>query len=206
MNKQGKPPVQSSITNYVKPISGSSNAQPAAASSLCKVRLVLKTHNTFNVFVSGFLPKLFNVFKEVPSFRYGKIKISFPKFQDSQAFSSFLTDTATKLNTFAISDYILLFQKLYDMKTEVQIADQIPRFVINILNTKISYEDPMWLNAIEPCLINSLNTYQKEAVIFGIARNGRILLGDDMVSLDFDLASNSNKKFNFRDWEKPDKH
>lgn len=30
--------------------------------------------------------------------------------------------------------------------------------------------------------------------------------GDDMVSLDSDLASNSNKKFNFRDWEKPDKH
>lgn len=123
------------------------------------------------------------------------VRSVFPYFRTLQLqFSSFLPDTATKLNTFATSDYVLLFTKLYDMKAEVQIADQIPRFVINILNTKISYEDPMWLNAIEPCLINSLNTYQKEAVIFGIARNGRILLGDDMVSLNFDLTSNSIKK------------
>lgn len=66
------------------------------------------------------------------------------------------------------------------MKDEVHILNKVPQFVINILQTPIEPENPVWLDAIEPTLINSLNSSQKEAVLFGIARKGKVLLGDDM--------------------------
>lgn len=61
------------------------------------------------------------------------------------------------------------------------IVSEIPSFVFKLLRqTIVEAPEEECLSEIEPTLVNSLTEFQKEGVLFGIARHGRLLIGDDM--------------------------
>lgn len=60
---------------------------------------------------------------------------------------------------------------------------QIPKFVLNLLNKPMRSEietAAACLTAIEPSLVASLLPFQKEAVCFGINKQGRCMIADEM--------------------------
>lgn len=84
--------------------------------------------------------------------------------------------------SFSLSDYQLI-QERVPLIPDVSIG-QIPKFVLNLMNkTKIENVNEMeasCLSAIEPILVNSLLPFQKEGVCFGISKQGRCMIADEM--------------------------
>lgn len=59
-------------------------------------------------------------------------------------------------------------------------VDSIPEFAMKAIRRNYNLVDESCLAKIEPDLLGSLLEFQKEGVLYGIARGGRFLLGDDM--------------------------
>lgn len=96
-----------------------------------------------------------------------------------EKFKISFTDQQTKSWTFDLSEHKILVEKLKAIERFVKV-EPIPDFVISNLLKPEPTEDESCLEVIEPELLNSLMKFQREAVCFGISRNGRFLLADDM--------------------------
>lgn len=77
-----------------------------------------------------------------------------------------------------LKDYSLLIKGIKALKTE-HTLEQIPDFVLKRMLAKSPSVEEAWLEQLEPSLMNCLLPFQRAGVLFGISRNGRVLIGDD---------------------------
>lgn len=59
-------------------------------------------------------------------------------------------------------------------------VERVPEFVLKILRKVTPTTNESCLDTIEPELVKTLMEFQREAVLFGISKGGRIMLADDM--------------------------
>lgn len=94
-----------------------------------------------------------------------------------------LSEPIMKRWTFPVEEHGKLMAAMESLKPNVTIGP-LPFFIMRILKTlqpKISGEvDDSLLSRIDPVLVDSLFEFQKEGIVFGISRHGRVLIADDM--------------------------
>lgn len=112
----------------------------------------------FAVCPSGFHTQMIEVFKTIPSKSY---------------------DGNTKIWSFAVKDYQLLQQRCAGLKPYVVLA-VIPKNILKLCQTPVKEPDLACLASIEPTLVDKLLPFQKEGVVFGISKHGRVMIGDEM--------------------------
>lgn len=142
----------------------------------CTVQMV--SIDRFEVVPSRYHGPLIDIFKKIPTRRYGKLKInSFIVFYiHSDPLS---TDDKTKIWTFHIKDYETVRKHVNALNPDVTIGT-LPKFVLNLLKEAKVEFDYSVLNAIEPKLAASLMDFQRDGVCFGINKQGRCMIADDM--------------------------
>lgn len=91
----------------------------------------------------------------------------------------FSTDNNTKVWSFHLKDYESLQEKISHLNPDVVIG-HLPKFVLNLLRQPRTEINCLVLGAIEPKLRDSLLSFQKEGVCFGIDKQGRCMIADDM--------------------------
>lgn len=72
-----------------------------------------------------------------------------------------------------------MHEKVGSLHPQVVIGS-IPKFVLNTLKTPPDEANVACLSAIEPTLADALLSFQKEGVCFGILKQGRCMIADDM--------------------------
>ncbi|XP_055917964.1 SWI/SNF-related matrix-associated actin-dependent regulator of chromatin subfamily A-like protein 1 [Eupeodes corollae] len=112
----------------------------------------------FAVQPSGYHTQLIEVFKSIPSKAY---------------------DNNTKIWSFSVSDYQLLQDRCAALKPYAVIGI-IPKNILKLCQTPVKEPDPSCLASIEPTLVEKLLPFQKEGVVFGISKHGRVMIGDEM--------------------------
>lgn len=82
--------------------------------------------------------------------------------------------------SFDLCDYDLVHERVGLLNPDVVIGS-IPKFALNLLRRPKNNEiDYTCLSAIEPTLASALLPFQKDGVCFGIEKQGRCMIADDM--------------------------
>lgn len=119
--------------------------------------MALISENRFEVCLSDFNEKAIQIFKTIPSRVY---------------------DLKTKNWNFDMKDYTVVGNKLQSLKPEV-VVGRLPTYLVKLLNEN-KYDSHIDLSRIDGLLLATLLPFQMEGVIYGINRNGRLLIADDM--------------------------
>uniref|UniRef100_T1IRL8 SWI/SNF-related matrix-associated actin-dependent regulator of chromatin subfamily A-like protein 1 n=1 Tax=Strigamia maritima TaxID=126957 RepID=T1IRL8_STRMM len=126
---------------------------------LIKAKCVLMSNERF-VVVVGYHQQLIEVFKTIPTRMF---------------------DIKTKNWSFDLKVHNQLIQNLHPLKSEVLIAP-LPGHVLRIFNSvapaKVTSDTE--LLKLDLTIKEALMTFQREGVLFGISREGRLLIADDM--------------------------
>ncbi|OXA46685.1 SWI/SNF-related matrix-associated actin-dependent regulator of chromatin subfamily A-like protein 1 [Folsomia candida] len=87
----------------------------------------------------------------------------------------------SKTWNFPVSEHAKLVSSMECLKPSVAVG-WLPSTVLKMCRTSSpqSNNDDVDLSSIDPILVRALIPFQKEGVIFGIKRNGRVLIADDM--------------------------
>uniref|UniRef100_A0A182K0M5 SWI/SNF-related matrix-associated actin-dependent regulator of chromatin subfamily A-like protein 1 n=1 Tax=Anopheles christyi TaxID=43041 RepID=A0A182K0M5_9DIPT len=146
---------------YAKPAQKSSTPSKVASifvrTITCACSIVSDTR--FIVETNGFNEQMIEIFKQIPSKSY---------------------EPTTKKWTFELKDYSTLQERIATLNPHVVLGG-IPKFVLQEFSTGPKAKpSQICLNAIEPSLVESLLSFQKEGVAFGIEKGGRVLIADDM--------------------------
>lgn len=112
----------------------------------------------FAIHPSGYQTQLIEVFKSIPSKAY---------------------DNNTKIWSFALNDYKTIQDRCAGLKPYV-VMGIIPKNILKLCETPPKEPDLSCLVSIEPKLVEKLLPFQKEGVIFGISKHGRVMIGDEM--------------------------
>lgn len=78
-----------------------------------------------------------------------------------------------------MKEYEKLQEKVLHLKPDVVIGC-LPQFVIRLLQEPRAIPSSLVLNSIEPKLRDSLLEFQRDGVCFGIEKQGRCMIADDM--------------------------
>ena len=88
-------------------------------------------------------------------------------------FFNLFTGPKSRNWSFRLTDYEIFLAQL---KPFAEI-ERIPAFVLKVLRQPVAMLDNSCLDSIEPIIAESLLTFQRESVAWGISRGGRLLLG-----------------------------
>lgn len=89
------------------------------------------------------------------------------------------SDETSRSWSFHINEYMQLCDQLEKHKDFLTV-EGIPEFSMKVVRAQDEKVPSTMLNRLEPDLVESLFSFQKEAIIFGIAKGGRLIIGDDM--------------------------
>jgi SWI/SNF-related matrix-associated actin-dependent regulator of chromatin subfamily A-like protein 1 len=143
---------------------------------LCTLELI--SNDRFFAKTDNYSEAVINEFKKLKTKSYSKFKLL--HFHKKTILNyRFILDQTNRTWSFNMSEYQQLLTNLGTLKEFVDVV-RVPDFVINLMKKPEPTVDESCLEAIEPKLLNSLLKFQREAVCYGIARNGRFLLADDM--------------------------
>jgi SWI/SNF-related matrix-associated actin-dependent regulator of chromatin subfamily A-like protein 1 len=90
-----------------------------------------------------------------------------------------LSDQTDRSWSFHINEYMQLCDQLRKFRDFLNI-EGIPEFAMKIVKKEDKYVPHSNLDHLEPALVNTLYDFQKEAVLFGISKGGRLIIADDM--------------------------
>lgn len=76
----------------------------------------------------------------------------------------YFTDNTSKMWNFDVKDYKLLHNKIQMLRPEV-VVGEIPSFVLKALDEQKNYNFDVDLGRIDPELLNSLLSFQREGVM-----------------------------------------
>lgn len=110
---------------------------------------------------------------------------SAPLIQLFKSMETKLYDAVKKKWSFKLSEYSSLMSMVRNLKPTVDI-EPLPQGILTAFTTQFIGESPLReiptadLSRVEQSLVNSLMSFQREGVNFGISKNGRVLIADDM--------------------------
>lgn len=146
---------------------------------LCQLRFISK--DRFEALTDTFSDAVITEFKKIRSKSYSKL------LQEKATWfinSFMLSDAKTRQWSFSLSDYEQLCKSLTELDAGCVNLERIPEFVMKCFRRETPITNASCLDSIEKELVDSLLEFQKEGVLFGIARGGRVLLADDMGKAD----------------------
>lgn len=130
----------------------------AQENNIVTAKCVLDSTSRFSVHLSNYNNQAIELFKTIPSRSY---------------------DTKTRIWSFSLDHYEMLVSKFKTLSPHV-VIEKFPTFVLKALqipNVNISKID---FSRIDSKLCESLYSFQKDGIGFGIEKGGKVLIADDM--------------------------
>lgn len=141
-----------------------------------------KLHLTFSLISEhrfevrcDFDQQVIDEFKKIPSKSFSKLLKNKLYIQLTLLFN---LGSTTKLWSFALKHHNQLVSALRSLKKDM-VVEGLSDFLMKKMLSEYPSLNESWFQQIEPKLLDSLLPFQKTGVLFGISRQGKVLIADD---------------------------